>query len=170
MHSVFYKRWNETVRFKQNCCMVTLSLNSSYLNPECHKLKVIKNSDVRQVWDQPIQTDLDQEKIIKQGSSLVFIKVRSIPAFKHELNTFCRSSVCWFQERDDEQGPVLTVKSLRAQCGSQSSKYTSLMKYHNCFVGFTDNSQGDWKEKLIMDGRRRGSGEIRAKLELRLER
>lgn len=65
---------------------------------------------------------------------------------------------------------VLIVKSLRAQWGNQSSKYTSLMKSHNCFVGFTDNRQGNWKEKLIIDGRRRGSGEIRAKLKLRLER
>lgn len=63
--------------------MVTLSLNISYLSSECYKVKIIQNSDVKQVWDYPIHTDLDQGKIMKQESNLGFKTAYPIPAFKH---------------------------------------------------------------------------------------
>lgn len=48
---------------------MTLSLNPNYLSPEYHKLKAVHICDVRQDEDYATQADLDQGKIMKQGSS-----------------------------------------------------------------------------------------------------
>lgn len=67
-------------------------------------------------------------------------------------------AVCWLWEWNDEQDPTVTLKRLRDERGCPRGKRMCLIKYHDCFVGLTDDGKGRWEAQFIAGERRGGSG------------
>jgi hypothetical protein len=71
---VFFTKWNEKLKFEQDCCRMTLFLSPHYLvlnttnpkfSPECYRLKVAQ-TDPRQICDYPSRLTRTKETIKRE--------------------------------------------------------------------------------------------------------